>query len=93
MKLLEKYLHEAIDTMERDKIRMKVFGDVTALSPELQALVANMGVRSKAAQALFLHRNTLLLRIQRMEEITGRDLSRSETLLEMGMALRVRPML
>ena len=40
MKLLEKYLHEAIDTMERDKIRMKVFGDVTALSPELQALVA-----------------------------------------------------
>ncbi len=39
MKLLEKYLHEAIDTMERDKIRMKVFGDVTALSPELQALV------------------------------------------------------
>ena len=40
MKLLGKYLHEAIDTMERDKIRMKVFGDVTALSPELQALVA-----------------------------------------------------
>ena len=40
MKLLEKYLHEAIDTMERDKIRMKVFGDVAALSPELQALVA-----------------------------------------------------
>ena len=33
MKLLEKYLHEAIDTMERDKIRMKVFGDVAALSP------------------------------------------------------------
>ena len=52
-----------------------------------------MGVRSKTAQALFLHRNTLLLRIQRMEEITGCDLSRSETLLEMGMALRVRSML
>ena len=48
---------------------------------------------SKTAQALFLHRNTLLLRIRRMEEITGCDLSRSETLLEMGMALRVRPML
>lgn len=39
MKLLGKYLHEAIDTMERDKIRMKIFGDVSALSPELQALV------------------------------------------------------
>lgn len=39
MKLLGKYLHEAVDTMERDKIRMKIFGDVSALSPELQALV------------------------------------------------------
>ena len=40
MKLLGRYLHEAIDTMERDQIRMKVFGDIQALSPELQALVA-----------------------------------------------------
>ena len=47
MKLLEKYLHEAIDTMERDKIRMKVFGDVTALSPELQALCHDAESRSE----------------------------------------------
>ena len=40
MKLLGRYLHEAIDTMERDHIRMKVFGDIEGLSPELQALVA-----------------------------------------------------
>ncbi len=39
MKLLEKYLHEAIDTMERDRMRMKVFGDVSGLSPRLQELV------------------------------------------------------
>ena len=39
MKLLGKYLHEAIDTMERDHIRMKVFGDVEGLSPELRKLV------------------------------------------------------
>lgn len=39
MKLLGKYLQEAIDTMERDHIKMKVFGDVSALSPELQAMV------------------------------------------------------
>ena len=37
MKLLDKYLKEAIATMERDKIRMRVLGDVSALSPELQA--------------------------------------------------------
>ena len=39
MKLLGRYLHEAIDTMERDRIRMKVFGDLDALSGELRALV------------------------------------------------------
>ncbi len=39
MRLLRRYLNEAIDTMERDKIRMKIFGDTTALSPELQELV------------------------------------------------------
>ena len=40
MKLLGKYLHEAIDTMERDHIKMKVLGDVEGLTPELLALVA-----------------------------------------------------
>ena len=40
MKLLGNYLQEAIDTMERDHIRMKVLGDLEALSPELQAMVA-----------------------------------------------------
>ena len=39
MKLLGKYLNEAIDTMERDQIRMKIFGDVSALPENLQALV------------------------------------------------------
>ena len=36
MQLLDKYLHEAIDTMERDHIRMKILGDVSKLSPSLQ---------------------------------------------------------
>jgi len=39
MKLLGKYLNEAIDTMERDHIKMKIFGDVAKLPPELQKLV------------------------------------------------------
>ncbi len=38
MRLLDKYLHEAIETMERDGMKMRVFGDVTGLSPQLQAL-------------------------------------------------------
>lgn len=39
MKLLDRYLREAVSTMARDKIRMKIFGDVSGLSPELQRLV------------------------------------------------------
>lgn len=39
MKLLKKYLDEAIATMERDHIRMKVFGGLEGLSPELVELV------------------------------------------------------
>ena len=40
MKLLDKYLREAISDMEKKHIRMKVFGDTSRLSPELQKLVA-----------------------------------------------------
>ena len=40
MRLLGKYLHEAIETMERDGIKMRVFGDVEGLPKELQDLVA-----------------------------------------------------
>ena len=38
MRLLEQYLQEAIDTMEKDHIRLRFFGDMSVLSPELQAL-------------------------------------------------------
>jgi len=40
MGLLEKYLGEAIEKMEADRIRLKFFGDTTVLSPKLQALIA-----------------------------------------------------
>ena len=39
MSLLEQYLQEAIDTMERDHIRLRVLGDVAGLSPQLQRLI------------------------------------------------------
>ena len=40
MELLEKYLHEALEKMERDKVKMKFFGDVSILSPKLRELIA-----------------------------------------------------
>ena len=39
MSLLEQYLQEAIDTMERDHIRLRVLGDVAGLSPQLQQMI------------------------------------------------------
>ena len=33
MSLLKKYMQEAIDTMERDKMKLRFFGDLSALTP------------------------------------------------------------
>ncbi len=38
MTLLEKYLHEAIETMARDKVKMAFWGDLAPLAPHLRAL-------------------------------------------------------
>ena len=38
MGLLKKYLLEAISRMERDRVKMRFFGDLSPLAPELQAL-------------------------------------------------------
>ncbi len=40
MGLLDKYLLEAIERMERDRVRMSFFGDTSVLSPRLRELIA-----------------------------------------------------
>ena len=40
MGLLKKYLLESIEKMERDRIRLKILGDTSVLSPELRELIA-----------------------------------------------------
>ena len=40
MGLLKKYLFEAIEKMEKDRIKLEFFGDLSRLNPELQELVA-----------------------------------------------------
>jgi len=42
----------------------------------------------RAAQALHIHPNTLLYRVRRFEEISGRSLASTETLAEVWLALR-----
>lgn len=40
MRLLEKYLLESVEKMEKDRIRLKILGDITPLSPRLKSLIA-----------------------------------------------------
>ena len=40
MAIFEKYMMEALSIMERDRFKMRFFGDMTALSPRLQELMA-----------------------------------------------------
>jgi len=47
MDLLEKYLHEALGKMERDRVKMKFLGDVSILSPKLRELIAETEELSK----------------------------------------------
>ena len=47
MGLLKQYMLEAIETMEEEKIRLKFFGDLSPLSPELQKLVEKTNALSK----------------------------------------------
>ena len=47
MDLLEKYLYESLEKMERDKVKMKFLGDITVLSPKLQNLIAETEELSK----------------------------------------------
>ena len=47
MGLFKNYMLEAIDTMERDHIRLKFFGDMSAISPELQELVERTNEMSR----------------------------------------------
>ena len=46
MKLMGKYLKEAIKDMEKNRVRFKVFGDISRLSPELQQLCTDAQERS-----------------------------------------------
>jgi len=48
MKLLGKYLKEALQDMEKNNVRFRFFGDLSRLSPELQKLCRDTQVNSAA---------------------------------------------
>jgi purine catabolism regulatory family protein/PucR-like helix-turn-helix protein/diguanylate cyclase with GGDEF domain len=56
----------------------------------LDAFIEHNGRWEEAAQALYCHRHTLRYRIKRVEELTGRDMSRARDRIELWLALRGR---
>ena len=47
MRLLKRYLMEILDTMEQEQIRIRFFGDLSRLNPELRRLCEQACERSK----------------------------------------------
>ncbi len=56
----------------------------------LEAFIENNGNWERAARQLYCHRHTLRYRMRKIEELTGRDLSRATDRIELWLALRAR---
>lgn len=52
MGLLKSYLEEALEKMEKEQIRLEFFGDLSRLSPDLQALIARVRETSKRYEGI-----------------------------------------
>lgn len=60
----------------------------TELLPTLAALLRNDRSPTRTAAELFIHRQTLVYRVRRIEELTERSLSRTEDVVELWLAMR-----
>ncbi|MBI5301536.1 MAG: helix-turn-helix domain-containing protein [Chloroflexi bacterium] len=65
----------------------------TDLVQTLAAYFTHKGNLSQTAEALFVHRNTLLYRMERIKEISGLDLDNPETRFNIQLALRAHRLL
>jgi purine catabolism regulator len=59
----------------------------------LEAFIERNGHWERAAGDCYCHRHTLRYRIRRVEELTGRDLSRATDRVEMWLALRAKELI
>jgi PucR-like helix-turn-helix protein/diguanylate cyclase with GGDEF domain len=64
------------------------YGD--ELIRSLEAFIEQNGQWERAARELYCHRHTLRYRIRRVEQLTGRDLSKARDRIEFWLALRAR---
>ena len=56
----------------------------------LEAFIEQNGQWERAARQVYCHRHTLRYRMRKVEELTGRDLSRAHDRIEFWLALRAR---
>jgi purine catabolism regulator len=68
-------------------------GHDTELVPTLEAFFAHHGNVSQTAGSLFLHRNSLLYRLERICEITEMDLDDADDRFSLQLALKLQPFL
>lgn len=61
----------------------------TELSQTLEAFFANSGSVARASEALFIHRNTLRQRLQRIEELIGQSPEAFDDWISAGLAARL----
>jgi purine catabolism regulator len=59
----------------------------------LEAYIERNGHWERAAGDCYCHRHTLRYRIKRIEELTGRDLSRANDRVELWLALRAKELI
>ncbi len=80
-----------LQTLVDDVLRAVIEYDDTHsgdLLPTIRTWLEHDRQTDKAAKALHIHPNTLLYRVRRFEQITGRSLASTETLAETWLALR-----
>lgn len=91
------FLDSNIKDMELEDFFMKSLGKIyehdrlhgTSYIVTLENFFGNNLNISETAKAMFLHRNTLIYRIEKIKEILNSDLKNSEELLQIQLALKI----
>jgi purine catabolism regulator len=79
-----------LETFQRDMLGKLLEQDnKQVLLETLEAYYQNGGNLSQTAETLFIHRNTLSYRLDRIREICNLDLNHPDTSLAMQIALRL----